>query len=62
MQKWFGLLAALAAGFVIFYFGSVTPPPAPADAPPTSFSAGRAMADIRAMGSVAPPRRFARER
>jgi hypothetical protein len=55
VQKWFGLLAALAAGFVIFYFGSVTPPPAPADAPPTSFSAGRAMADIRAMGSVAHP-------
>ncbi len=55
MQKWFGLLAALITGFVIFYFGSVTPRPAPANAPPAAFSAGRAMADVRAMGSVSHP-------
>jgi hypothetical protein len=55
VRKWFGLLAALIAGFLIFYFGSVTPPPAPADAPPADFSAGRAMADIHAMGSVPHP-------
>ena len=50
-----GLLAALIAGFVIFYLGSTTPRPAPANAPAEAFSATRAFADIRAMGSVPHP-------
>lgn len=52
MGKWLGLAGAFAAGFVIFFCDSVTPPPEPADAPAANFSAGRAMLDIRAMGSV----------
>jgi hypothetical protein len=47
-----GLVAALIAGFVIFYLGSVTPKPAPANAPADAFSAGRAFTDVQAMGSV----------
>ncbi len=50
-----GLAVALIAGFVIFYLGSVTPKPAPANAPADAFSAGRAFADIQAMGSVPHP-------
>ena len=55
MVRRIGFAAALIAGFVIFYLGSVTPRPAPASAPADAFSAGRAFADIRAMGSVAHP-------
>jgi len=50
-----GLLAALIAGFAIFYFGSVTPKPVPANAPADAFSAGRAFTDVQAMGSVPHP-------
>ena len=52
MWKALGLCVALAAGFAIFYLEAVTPRPAPADAPASQFSAGRAMADIRAIGAV----------
>jgi len=52
MGRLIGLAAALIAGFALFYSGSVTPRPAPADAPASDFSAGRAFADVRAMGSV----------
>ena len=44
------LVAALAAGFLLFLAGSVTPPPLAADAPVTAFSAARAMADVRVIG------------
>src|SRR5271155_183145 len=52
MRRALGLAIALAAGFAIFYLGAVTPKPAPADAPPDRFSAGRAMVDVRAMGAT----------
>ena len=52
MRRALGLAIALAAGFAIFYLGAVTPRPAPADAPPDRFSAGRAMVDVRAMGAT----------
>ena len=55
MWRPLGLAVALAAGFVIFYLGAVTPRPRPADAPPDRFSAGRAMADIRVMGATPHP-------
>jgi len=55
MARLIGLTAALIAGFAIFYLGSVTPKPAPADAPAAAFSAGRAFADVQAMGSVPHP-------
>ena len=55
MARLIGLAAALIAGFVIFYWGSVTPKPAPADAPAAGFSAGRAFADVQAMGLVSHP-------
>ena len=51
----FGLAIALIAGFAIFYLGSVTPRPAPTNAPADAFSAGRAFADIQAMGSIPHP-------
>jgi len=49
MWRALGLAIALAAGFAIFYLDAVTPRPASASAPPDRFSAGRAMADVRAM-------------
>ena len=55
MGRLIGLVAALIAGFAIFYSGSVTPGPAPADAPAADFSAGRAFADVQAMGAVPHP-------
>ena len=55
MWRALGFVVALAAGFAIFYLGAVSPPPAPATAPLDQFSAGRAMADIGAMGSASHP-------
>jgi hypothetical protein len=52
MWRALGLAIALAAGFAIFYMDAVTPSPAPANAPPGRFSAGRAMVDVRAMGAA----------
>ena len=52
MGRPLGLAVALIAGFLIFYFNTVTPRPAPLDAPAADFSASRAMVDIRAMGST----------
>jgi hypothetical protein len=52
MTRLLGLAVALIAGFAIFYLGAVTPPPVPASAPAGAFSAERAMADVRAMGST----------
>jgi hypothetical protein len=55
MVRVIALIAALVGGFALFYVQSVTPRPAPASAPADDFSAGRAMADVRAMGAVPHP-------
>jgi hypothetical protein len=49
------LAAALIAAVVIAWAGEQTPKAQPAGAPATAFSAVRAMADVRAIGSVAHP-------
>ena len=51
--KWAALAAALLIAFVIFLVDTVTPTALPVDAPASEFSAARAMADIRAIASVA---------
>ncbi len=55
MTRGLALAAALIAGFALFWVGVVTPAPSPADSPATDFSAGRAMADVRALGSAPHP-------
>ena len=56
MWKALGTFVALAAAFgPIFYAGVVTPRPLPPRAPLDRFSAGRALTDIRAMGSSPHP-------
>ncbi|HXV00733.1 MAG TPA: M28 family peptidase [Caulobacteraceae bacterium] len=55
MPRIAALLAVLAAGFALFYHYARTPPPAPASAPATEFSAGRAMADIANLAPVPHP-------
>jgi hypothetical protein len=49
------LVAALVAAILIAWGGERTPSPAPSNAPPTAFSAERAIADIRGMASVPHP-------
>jgi hypothetical protein len=49
------LAAALIAAAVIAWAGEQNPRPAPATAPANAFSAERAMADVRAIGSVPHP-------
>jgi hypothetical protein len=49
------LAAALVAATLIAWFGERTPAPRGAEAPAAAFSAGRAMADVRAIGSVPHP-------
>jgi hypothetical protein len=46
------LFAAVIAAVLIAWFGEQPPSPAPASAPATAFSAGRAMADVVAIASV----------
>ena len=55
MARIVGLGVALTAGFVLFYLAAATPRPAPADAPSTSFSASRAMTDVRTLGGAPHP-------
>jgi hypothetical protein len=49
------LAAALIAATLIAWFSDKTPEPRGADTPPDAFSAARAMADVRAIGSVPHP-------
>ena len=51
MRHWAGLLAALAIALLLTVVATTPPGPAPADAPATSFSAERAMAEIRAIAA-----------
>ena len=55
MARLTAFFACLAAAFGLFYFATATPPPLPATAPATEFSAGRAMADVAAMAAVPHP-------
>ncbi|MDB5423200.1 MAG: peptidase family [Phenylobacterium sp.] len=55
MGRLLALIAALAAAALIAWTTEKTPSPRPADAPASAFSAERAMADVRAIGSVPHP-------
>jgi len=55
MMRIAALLVVLAAAFALFYASARTPEPAPANAPATEFSAGRAMRDVAVMGAVPHP-------
>ena len=55
MGRLLALAAALIAGVLIAWLGEQPPRPAPASAPATAFSAERAMAEVRAIGSVPHP-------
>jgi len=55
MKSWTNLLVAIAGAVLLAVFATTTPWPAPADAPAASFSATRAMADVRAIGSKPHP-------
>ncbi|MFN4176240.1 M20/M25/M40 family metallo-hydrolase [Phenylobacterium sp.] len=51
MSRLMALVLALLAGVWIAWFGERLPDPAPPDAPAKTFSAGRAMADVRAIAA-----------
>jgi len=55
MKSWTNLLAAIAGAILLAVFATTTPWPAPADAPATSFSPTRAMADVRAIARAPHP-------
>jgi hypothetical protein len=55
MARLMAFFACLALAFGLFWFATATPPPRPAGAPVTEFSATRAMADIAAMAPVPHP-------
>lgn len=55
MNRLAALFGCLAVAFALFYATDATPPPQPASAPPTAFSAGRAMLDIAALAPVPHP-------
>src|SRR5882724_7428822 len=55
MGRLIALVGCLAVAFALFYVSAKTPPPLPADAPVTVFSAGRAMSDIAAMAPAPHP-------
>jgi len=52
MRTWTALLVALAGAVILAVFATTPPKPQPASAPPSVFSAGRAMADIRVIGQA----------
>ncbi len=49
------LFACLFAAFVVFFFAASTPPPVGPSAPPSTFSAGRALEDIAVLGAAPHP-------
>lgn len=55
MKLWMHLAAAMLVAFLLTLFATTTPGPAPADAPATQFSAGRAMADVREIARAPHP-------
>ena len=55
MGRLLALVAALIAATLIAWTSEKTPQPRGADAPPTAFSAERAMSDVRAIASVPHP-------
>jgi hypothetical protein len=52
-QVW--LFACLFAAFIVFFFASSTPPAVDTHAPPSMFSAGRALEDIAVLGAAPHP-------
>lgn len=55
MGKWWAALVALTGAVVLAVIATTPPGPAPSDAPSASFSAIRAMADVRAIGHAPHP-------
>ena len=55
MTRWWAALIALAGAVILAIVATTPPGPVPADAPPSAFSATRAMADVRAIGRVPHP-------
>ena len=55
MKSWTNLLVAIAVAILLAVFATTTPSPAPANASETSFSATRAMADVREIARAPHP-------
>ena len=55
MRDWLGLLAAIVGAVVLAIVSTTPPGPVGSDAPPTAFSAARAMADVRVIGRAPHP-------
>lgn len=55
MPRWIWLPVALGAALALAVFANLTPAPRGIDAPATAFSAGRAMADVRAIAAEPHP-------
>ncbi|MBV8777409.1 MAG: M20/M25/M40 family metallo-hydrolase, partial [Alphaproteobacteria bacterium] len=55
MNRLSALILTLVAGLALAWFAAATPPPVPATAGPTEFSADRAMADVRQIAKTAHP-------
>ncbi|MFD1951934.1 M28 family peptidase [Sphingomonas arantia] len=55
MGRWWAAFAALVGAVLLAVIGTTPPAPRAADAPRSAFSAGRAMADVRAIGRAPHP-------
>ena len=55
MRGWWAMLVALVGAVLLAVTGTTPPAPRRADAPPQMFSAGRAMADVRAIARAPRP-------
>lgn len=55
MRNWWPLAVAMAGAILLAVIGTTPPAPAPADAPDSVFSAGRAMETVRAIGHTPHP-------
>src|SRR5689334_2067975 len=55
MPKFWSLWAVVLAAVAMAWLSAAPPEPRPANSPPGQFSAARAMADVRLLGSKPPP-------